>query len=575
MRNTKLTLIILLFVLISIALWCQYDEKQILIQQATNFYNQRQYTQAELLYRQVLERWPNDQTAILQSLNISYMTGDIDKAEQLLKDYGAYLPNSLLLDHEIQILVQRGKPEQAWEKAMQSLQLNPQDQNRYRILAAYFERRGFFDQVLRLYELGRTKYNNPDLFILEYANSALNYQRYELALTEYLRWLDKNPANLYFVNNQCKTILDADSTLIEVISEAAQGGTEVMQELLAGTLLARKQYVQALDIYKEMNRPKLVSFANQQYASLNDEVAQLAFEWLKDTEPDIFNRSLYTYNLSQIGFRNQRYERADSLVNIVIADSLLNLPQNRWRSPVSYQSRRLKTQLSLILTRDPAEALKWAENAKSFTRNNRETQEMELEIARLLILENGFIEAEKHLKAVTDATLMQEKDYLVFLSSLWEDDIPKADSLMNEYVISWPGGTFTNDAIYLMMHVLGLQDEARAHFMAAYKSYQLKDPIAITMLISPYAQNQDEELLMLAAEWAITLGDKPQALELLSHDWEDALSAEYAAWLILFLQESSREQIRQAQEFLRKNPNSIFSPSFRTHLSREPRGRME
>lgn len=573
MRYCRMCLIIIVISICFSMLWGQYDERQILIQQASNFYNSRQYTQAETLYRQILDRWAGDQTAILQLLNIAYATGNTDKAESVLKEQGRYLPATIVLDHELQILVLKGLPDEAWNKAMKSLELNPRDQNRYRIIASYFERRGFYDQVLRLYELGRQRLGDPELFALEYANSALNYQRYEQALREYLRWLDKNPGNLYFINNQCKIIIDADSTLVWVIEEGARKGGPVMKELLAGTLVSRKRYADALKVYKEMGQDKLLRFANEQFTALNDAVAGMAFEWLAEEERDPFKRSQYVFNLAQIRLRDQRYAVADSLVSSVISDSLLSLPQNRWRVPVSYQARKLKAELTLILNRDPLEALQWIVQAKSFARNALETQETDLEAARLLILAQDYESAEQKLNAVTDQKLVEKKEHLAFLSALLSGNMALADSLMNEYVIKWPEGQYTNDAIYLMMHALGLSDGARQHFMAAYRANQLRDYFAPTMLITLYAETQDEELLILAVEWAMAMGDKTQALSILNHEWQDAVAKEYAALLSLFLVESGEEQQRQVREFLRQNPNSIFSPSFRTRLIRDVRGR--
>jgi predicted Zn-dependent protease len=143
MKYRFLALILLLCSFGSL-LWGQYDQRQILLQQAQNYYSMRQYTQAENLYKQVLELVPTDQTAIMQLLNISYMTGNVDKAEEVLDRYGAYLAPITLLDHQIQILVYRGQAEEAWPKVLRSISMNPNDQNRYRTIASYYERRGFF-----------------------------------------------------------------------------------------------------------------------------------------------------------------------------------------------------------------------------------------------------------------------------------------------------------------------------------------------------------------------------------------------------------------------------------------------
>lgn len=570
MKYRFLALILLLCSFGSL-LWGQYDQRQILLQQAQNYYSMRQYTQAENLYKQVLELVPTDQTAIMQLLNIAYMTGNVDKAEEVLDRYGAYLAPITLLDHQIQILVYRGQAEEAWPKVLRSISMNPNDQNRYRTIASYYERRGFFEYVQRIYQLGRNNFNDPNLFALEYANSALYAQRYELALNEYLSWLERNPANLYFVNNQCKTILEADSTLIDVIRDKAYSSSGiVLKELLAGVLVQRKDFAQALDVYKRLSPDKLVNFANQQFSSRQDEVAYLAFEYLETIESDVFRKTQYLFNRATIAYRNLNYQLADSLVTVVIQDSLLNLPQNRWRSSVGYSARKLKSELTLSFSHDPAQAIEWLTQAKEYTRSTNQLAEIEVETARLNILNQDLETAKSILSRVSDPNFAEQKEHYIFLIALFENEIELADSLMNEQIIHRPEGKYTNDSIYLMMHLLNLSESGKTHFLDSYRTYLLQDNNAIDMLAEIFAEDPDEELMILALQWALEFDQRYKALAILAHDWQDPIAKEYSALLALLLETSSSEQQRQAREFLKQYPNSVFSPEFRSILSSRP-----
>ncbi len=570
MKYRFLALILLLCSFGSL-LWGQYDQRQILLQQAQNYYSMRQYTQAENLYKQVLELVPTDQTAIMQLLNIAYMTGNVDKAEEVLDRYGAYLAPITLLDHQIQILVYRGQAEEAWPKVLRSISMNPNDQNRYRTIASYYERRGFFEYVQRIYQLGRNNFNDPNLFALEYANSALYAQRYELALNEYLSWLERNPANLYFVNNQCKTILEADSTLIDVIRDKAYSSSGiVLKELLAGVLVQRKDFAQALDVYKRLSPDKLVNFANQQFSSRQDEVAYLAFEYLETIESDVFRKTQYLFNRATIAYRNLDYQLADSLVTVVIQDSLLNLPQNRWRSGVGYSARKLKSELTLSFSHDPEQAIEWLNQAKEYTRSTNQLAEIEVETARLNILNQDLETAKSILSRVSDPNFAEQKEHYIFLIALFENEIELADSLMNEQIIHRPEGKYTNDSIYLMMHLLNLSESGKTHFLDSYRTYLLQDHNAIDMLAEIFAEDPDEELMILALQWALEFDQRDKALAILAHDWQDPIAKEYSALLALLLETSSSEQQRQAREFLKQYPNSVFSPEFRSILSSRP-----
>jgi uncharacterized protein YqgQ len=406
---------------------------------------------------------------------------------------------------------------------------------------------------------------------LEYANSALYAQRYELALNEYLGWLERNPANLYFVNNQCKTILEADSTLINTIREKAYNSPGiVLKELLAGVLVQRKDYAAALDVYKKLSPDKLVNFANQQFNSRQDEVAFMAFEYLETIETDIFRKSQYTFNRATIAHRNLDYQLADSLVTVVIQDSLLNLPQNKWRSGVGYSARKLKSELTLSFTHDPAQAIEWLTQAREFTRSNVQIAEIQVETARLNILNEDLEAAKTILNQMRDSSFAEEKEHYLFLIALFENNIELADSLMNEQIIHRPEGKYTNDAIYLMMHLLNLSEASKSHFLASYRTYLLQDHHAIDMLSEIFAEDEEEELMILALQWALEFDLKDKALAILAHDWQDPVAKEYSALLALLLEKSSSEQQRQAREFLKEYPNSVFSPEFRSILSSRP-----
>jgi hypothetical protein len=96
----------------------------------------------------------------------------------------------------------------------------------------------------------------------------------------------------------------------------------------------------------------------------------------------------------------------------------------------------------------------------------------------------------------------------------------------------------------------------------------LRDPAAIDSLQSVFLRNGDEELLILASEWAILLARQDKAKTLLEHEWQDEVCAEYAALLKLVLTTDGESEQLMARDFLKNNPDSIFAPKFRQSLSR-------
>lgn len=574
MRKLSIYFFVILIFLIPVLLSGQYDERQVLTQQAFQLLAQRQFGQAETLFQEILGRYPDDLNSIQQLLNIYYQTSQLDKAEMILTTHRRIIPQLTLLEHEIQLLILKGLPDQAWQKSMQVLQLSNNDQNRYRVLAAYFERRGFFENALSLYHHARDTYRNDDLFSLEIANAALNFRIYEQAIREYLRFLDKNPANIFFVNNQIKLILTEAPQLITLIGEyAASNYNPIVKELYAGALVSLKHYDDALNVYKLLPPEKLWAYAEQQYQAQNDAVAFPALNYLSQTTNDVIRKSDYLIRMAHIAIRKQWLSTADSLLNAVITDSLLMGSPNRNRTANNLLARRLKADLLLESGSNADQALSYLQEARSYARQAYDREEIDLEIARLHIALGRSDLVQAVLATVLDSKHSELRQYYTFLNELLHGEISVADSLMNDFIIKWPGSRHVNDAMYLMMFMLGLKGDQIRDFKSAYQAMQLRDDDAPRMLYEIYESSSDEEILILAIEWSLSLGNENYALQLLNHEWEDPLAKEYAPYLIMILIDDPEEVTRHAREFLKQNPGSIFSPSFRSMLSNSNPGR--
>jgi len=565
----KRFLLPLAFLLVLIPLWGQYNERDILNQQAYQMLGQRQFAEAEKIFLQVLEKYPDDANSVLQLLNIYFQTSQLDKAENLLRQYRRILPANQATEQEILLLVMQGRPDDAWNLGQTQLSRMNHSESTYRLLASYFERRGFYDHVLRLYEEARARRGNPDLFRLEIANAALNYRRFEQALREYLTFLEKNPSNIYFVNNQCKTILRENPELIATIGEFAEtSANPIIKELYANALLSQNRAPEALEVYKNLPPERLLSFAEQQYAALNDEVALPAFEHLAGISTETLERNDYRLRQAFIHFRSGRHVETDSLLRAVIADSLMLERKNYQRRGVNLNARKLMAENSLALTKSTATAKTWYEESRRFCGSAYDRQNIDLALVRLLAIDQDFETALAILNGVNEPKHLETRDYLRFSVELLQGNTDVADSLMNEYVIRWPSGGYVNDAIYQMMFVLELSGKDLDSFHLANRMMLLGDPAAVDTLAAVFASTDDEELLILAVEWAILLAEPDKALNLLEHDWQDPVSAEYAALLRLKLSTAEDEAQRFARDFLTANPGSIFAPKFRMSLAR-------
>lgn len=570
--NSKACLFLLFsafLLLVSNPAWGQYNEREILTQQAYAQLGSRQFAEAEKIFLQILEKYPNDTNSVLQLMNVYFQTSQLDKAEELLKRYRRSLPENQGTEQEIQLLIMRGKPEQAWNLSQAYLQRQNYGEGNYRLLASFFERRGFFEQVLRLYRDARKQLGKPDLFRLEMANSALNFRQFDVAVSEYLIWLEQNPPNLYFVNNQCKTIIKEDPSMLRVIGNHVRGrDSEVLRELYANILVSQQEYLQALEIYKQLPLDKLIRFANEQFTAQNDRIALPAFEYLASLDGKAFDRNEYKLRHAQILFRNGNYGSSAQILLQISAEPQMRERQNLFRKGVNLATRKLLAETALATAKDIPAALDWYGEARQFCNNNYDLQDVDLAVVRLLIIQQDYDQARQKLLQVREPRHGETRDYLLFTLELMRGNTELADSLMNDYLIAHPAGAFANDAIYQMMLVLGLQEMDKERFFSANRLMMLRDPAAIDSLQSVFLRNGDEELLILASEWAILLARQDKAKTLLEHEWQDEVCAEYAALLKLVLTTDGESEQLMARDFLKNNPDSIFAPKFRQSLSR-------
>ncbi len=566
----KLRLIILVILLSIVTnLSAQYDEKQIMTQEAYQLLARRQYNEAEQMFRIILERWPGDQNSILQLMQIYLQTSQLSKAETLLTENQRSINPNTFSEQQILLMIHQGRPQDAYNNTISYLARVNYDQNRFRLLASYFEQRGFYDRSSELYLFARNHYNNPDLFTLELANAYLNSRRLEQSAREYISWLRQSPNNLYFVNNQIKTILTENPVLIRVIADIANATDDTaILELYAGSLVYLKDFSTAFEAYKRLPLPRLQRFAEDQYAAVNDSVALMAFNHLREQSQDIVQKSEYRLKLAQINNRLGNTNIAMSILDSLFADPVLAQNQYRNRISANYAGRKLLAEMQLKQGAPFDSVLQTLESARRFARGGAEVGEANMLITKLLMMAGNYDTAERLLSQITDPQQTALRDYYKIVLSLFREEIDLADSLMNEYVIMQPGSPWVNDAIQLLMFANSFEAAPRSSFLQAYKDFHLYKAAAIDSLQSVFATTNEEELLILAAEWAMQMNLKDRALTILNHSFTDQICQEYSQVLKVRILDDSQSKELIARDFLSQNPNSVFSPGFRSIFSR-------
>lgn len=563
-RRLYLIIVVCLFTLPIVA---QYDEKQILMQQANQMMVQRQYPQAEELFLQILEKFPNDQTSILQ-LAFMYLNISADlKAEEHIKKYQRQIPDKTFTELRIQVLVLQGKLEEANALADSYLALYGSASNAYHMVAGYFTRRAAYDSAIRIYYLARQRHGDS-IFALELANAAMQSQQYRLALEEYLRFMATQANSNLFVKNQIINIVKEDSTMIAHFQQTMPVDNQIILEIYASSLSAINRPAEALAIYQQLPSTYLRDFAVEQMRQENFDLARRAYRILAESSSVDHQRLSYKLDIARIYYNQADYDSAETVLTDLLADAFWGKNTQNKRNPLYVNIRKLYAQNALANGNDTDTVRTWLAETRQYATQNQEIQDLELEQARLAILSRDFEVAERSLKSVNIPQLLDYRDYLRFMEAFLKKDSPMADSLMNEYIIRHPASQYANDIIYLNMLALAMNETQLGEFGEAVRLLQLFQPEGIDILATLYEETKDEELAILAIEWALGLDETQKAELLLAIEFQDELAGEYAKMLSLALMQDRDAEIDLAREFLKVKPNSIFSPRFRQVISR-------
>ncbi|MDD4232372.1 MAG: hypothetical protein PHU48_06925 [Candidatus Cloacimonetes bacterium] len=563
----KYACLIITLIMLSL-LWGQYDERQILVQQANQLMVQRQYDRAEEVFLQIIAQYPDDINSILQLTQLYLSLSQEVKVEEMLQTHQRHIPENAYTELRIQLLILQGKHEQANSLADSYLEIYGSNRSKYNLIASYFSGRGDNESAIRIFEAAR-RVHGDDIFAVEIASAAMKCGLYEKALREYLNHSANAQNTNLFIRNQVSEIVREDSTLINVVRNFANTHDNfVIKEIYALALMTIKNYEEALETYKQMPLTYLRNFAAEQLKLGNLDITLKAYRFLGQNAEQPAQRLYYGYEVANIFFQSAQYDSTENIINELLQDPSWNKPKQAGKSSLLVKLRRLKAENDLALGVELNRVRQWIEQTKDYSVYHDEIQELDVDLARFAILDEDFETAKSTLKRIVVQDYLAERHYLEFLLALMQGEKAEADSLMHEYVLKHPDSEYTNDIIYLNMLSINMSDIQLQNFSKAIRMLQLFKPEGIQILVDLFEQNDDEELLMLAIEWSLALGDITRAEVLLAHDFKDELARDYALMLSLFLIHERETEIQLAQEFLKNKPNSIFSPRFRQIISR-------
>ena len=212
-----------------------------------------------------------------------------DDAIALVRDRLSANPSDVALRGALgSVEYKAGREQEAYQEWDSILADNPKNVNVYRMLAGEMIENRLLDRAAEVYHRGRAASGDSSLFCLELAQLLVASMDYSGATNEYLRWLDRNPAQTGFVQNRMAAFSakpDGRAAAIQAVQEALHEREDARRyELLGWLYLEGNEFDRAFTVYRTLDKlanrqgGALYEFAERAYKAGAFEVAARAYQ---------------------------------------------------------------------------------------------------------------------------------------------------------------------------------------------------------------------------------------------------------------------------------------------------------
>ncbi|MBN2830443.1 MAG: hypothetical protein JXR56_09005 [Candidatus Cloacimonetes bacterium] len=574
MKNKYIFILILLLMLHGLLFAQVYDEKKVLMQQANQFLQSKQYGRAELIWKELISKYSDDADVVTGAFNYYISLNKREDAKIIIDLYGSAIPEKERLLLEINYYLIVGEDTQADSKMEILLNKYKSDISLYGIVARLFEMRRYYNTAIKIYKKARVITHDNNQYTYELANSLRMAEIYDEAILEYVKLIRINDSYFYASKNHILEMLKIDSGLITKLRDAVKNDTTAqIQEIYANALMQIKDYSTALEVYKKLDYTRLLYFANEQFRTGNDSLAALGYSALLLEPVDPLTKAQVMVSLAKSYINLLRLDDAAAILKQVADDETLQSNQMKYRCPSNQEAREMLARLALIRGSSREIVISYLEDAKNYSMNGKSRNNVEQSIIYYLIMYGDFTSAKQRLSTLIGSTesgtdTFKQSYYYSYLLALNTEDAA-GDSLLTELIIQIPTSPDVNDALYLADISGKVKGEQFLQFMEAWrlsKLYKLSEATAIYLDL--FSQNPNEEFLLAAADCYLQLGQIENAKDIYEKDFTDKILGEFAVLQLSALSTDDPSLRRQLiVDFLTKNPTSALAPEFRRMLN--------
>ncbi len=572
--RTKIVLLLLGIMIISIGISGQYDHKQVMMNQIRRLEARREFAQVLQIYEDLIERYSEDQEIVTGYFNTLLNLNRVEAAAQILEDYEDIFAPDVYTQMNISILIRKGETSQARKTGMDYLRDNPGNIAQYRNFALVYERERQSEIAIDVLKQARRTTGDDHIFAVELARNYEQINDYPEAIGEYINHLERNPGYLFFVTNRIKGILDEDEKGISTLeNRLADSEEQILLELYALSLAHIGNLEDAFLVYQRLEPEKLFRFADELFVAGNIDLARQAYEKYRESITDPVKSAEVGIKIAQLHISKNQLRQAQEVLREITEDTRIQDRQVRFRTRANRQARELLADIAIRLDEPQDDVIIHFEEAKNFAFNRNEQKELDLKVAHYLVMSENYNQAGNLLESIlrnepSGSQINNLGHYYRFMLVLMEYGNP-SDSLLTEMIIGMPGNELTGEALFLTVIFHEMKSQVRNTFLEAYRLKSIyKEDEALDRLLAIDKNTNDEEIIMISGLWAMEAGKYDIAEDIFSHPFQNETLLGYATLKLAELKKNKQQEYENMlTEFLTEYPTHIFSPKFRLLLT--------
>lgn len=461
MKINRLQLILLSsFILLAGVIHAMEDEKilQVKLRQGFQYEQQGQISQAEKLYKQLLENFAHNSQVVSRLINLYLRFNQFEKLKDFLDSERDYLPAFNYELTMIEMLLKENKLSQAAAVKDQLLSSVSKNYSVYKRVAALYQRYHLYDQAIEIYMSAREETQNPTMYAHELAYIYQLQQRFQDALSEYLRILSKS--TFKFVRYRLERLDLPYGEIITMLEQKqVHDTTAVLQEMIGEMAVLAKDYDKALSVYTELGNDALMRLSElcEKEGAYDISIQSLKRVLSTVREDDAQTICYLEQKIGDLYYRSHKHEEAYNHYSIVLdlhSRKDVHLPRDQIKNVY-----RNMAYIQLYERNNPSEARNLILKVEELSRGSGEIAEMSIMLAESYLREKNYVEVEKKLHEIlNDGVYHKEVRSLAELKLLeamvLQGNFTRADTLAKEFIALNYETPYVNDvaALYRMFN---------------------------------------------------------------------------------------------------------------------------